>query len=74
MNNEADPMAVFLQADRTYQAARAELDTLSRVRDEALLDASVGKSVPALAAETRVPADEIRRMLARARTAREGEL
>lgn len=74
MNDEVDPLAVFLQADRTYQAARAELETLSRVRDEALLLASAGRSASELSAETGVPVDELRRMLARARSARDEEL
>ncbi len=72
-DDEPDPLAAFRQADRTYQAALAELETLGRVRDEAMLDASVGKSVAALSAETDVPTGEIRRMLARARSARDEE-
>ena len=62
-----DPLAAFRVADPPYQHALEELRALTSARDEALLDACrAGLSQAAIAAETGLGRDEVRRMLHRA--------
>jgi DNA-directed RNA polymerase specialized sigma24 family protein len=62
-----DPLAAFRAADPPYQQAREELRALEFAREQALLAAHcAGLSQTALAAETGLSRDEVRRLLARA--------
>jgi DNA-directed RNA polymerase specialized sigma24 family protein len=62
-----DPLAAFRAADPPYQQALEELRALEFARGQALLQAHrSGLSQAAIAAETRVSRNEVRRMLARA--------
>jgi hypothetical protein len=62
-----DPLAAFRAADPPYQQALEELRALVFAREQALLDAHrAGLSQVALAADTGLSREAVRRILARA--------
>jgi hypothetical protein len=64
---DEDPIALFLQSDRTYLESRREAETLERTRAEALVRAASVTTVAHLAALVGVPPAQMRRQIARAR-------
>jgi hypothetical protein len=67
-----DPLVAFRAADPPYQRALEELRALAFARERALFEAHHGGlSQVAIAAETGLTRDEVRRLLARAARAEE---